>query len=105
VNDAAKARYVMCSQVAWYSFAYTWGWNVLEGAGPYLDREFKEKKGNELLSRCITELSTDILRLDSPGRVIRTTRFLWAKKFEILYKLLGKQISDEMLHKIAAQHV
>lgn len=103
LESAATARYVMCSQVAWYSFAYTWGWNVLEGAGPYLDREFKTKGSNELLSRCITELSTDILRFDSPGRILRTTRFLWDKKFEILYKFLGKPINEEMLRDVTAR--
>jgi UDP-MurNAc hydroxylase len=101
-EDAARARYVMCSQVAWYTFAHTWGWNVLEGAGPYLDRQFKEKGGNELLSRCITELSTDILRFNSLPRLVRTTRFVWGKKFEILYKFLGKPISEDMLREAAA---
>lgn len=101
-QSAAAARYVMCSQVAWYSFAYTWGWNVLEGAGPYLDRGFKHSGNNELFSRCITELSTDILRFDSPRRILRTTRFLWEKKFEILYKFFGNSINDDILRKVAA---
>lgn len=102
-ESAAKARYVMCSQVAWYSFAHTWGWNVLEGAGPYLDREFKRKGSDKLLSRCIAELSTDILRFDSPGRFLRTSRFLWGKKFEILFKFLGKTINEDMLREVAAR--
>jgi UDP-MurNAc hydroxylase len=100
-ESAGRARYVMCSQVAWYSFAFTWGWNVLEGAGPYLDREFKTKGSNELLSRCITELSTDILRFDSAERILRTVRFLWAKKFEMLYKALGKPIDENMVRELA----
>jgi UDP-MurNAc hydroxylase len=99
-ESAAQARYVMCSQVAWYSFAHTWGWNVLEGSGPYLDRQFKTKGNNELLGRCITELSTDTLRFDSPRRIMRTTRFLWGKKFEILYRILGKPISEDILRKV-----
>jgi UDP-MurNAc hydroxylase len=98
-ESAEKARYVMCSQVAWYTFAHTWGWNVVEGSGTYLDRQFKEKGENELWRRCITELSTDILRFDSPSRFFRTLGFLWGKKFEILYHFYGKQISDEMVDK------
>ena len=98
-ESASKARYVMCSQVAWYSFAHTWGWNVLEGAGPYVDREFKKKGSNQLLSRCIAELSTDILRFESVERMARTARFLWGKKFELLYRMLGKPISEDHLRQ------
>jgi hypothetical protein len=98
---AASARYVMCSQVAWYTFANTWGWNVVEGSGTYLDRSFKEEGENELWRRCITELSTDILRFDSPSRFFRTLGFLWGKKFEILYHFYGKPISDEAIRKIS----
>ena len=97
---AEAARYVMCSQVAWYTFAHTWGWNVVEGSGTYLDRRFKEEGENELWRRCITELSTDILRFDSPSRFFRTLGFLWGKKFEILYHFAGKPISDEVIRKI-----
>jgi len=100
-ESAARARYVMCSQVAWYSFAHTWGWNVLQGNGTYLDRHFKEKGDNELWTRCVNELSTDVLRFDSRGRFFRTLGFLWGKKFEILYHFLGKPISDEAIRKLA----
>jgi hypothetical protein len=91
----------MCSQVAWYAFNHTWGWNVVEGSGTYLDRQFKEKGENELWRRCITELSTDILRFDSPSRFFRTLGFLWGKKFEILYHFFGKPISDEAISKVS----
>jgi UDP-MurNAc hydroxylase len=96
-QSAEKARYAMCSQVAWYTFAHTWGWNVVEGSGTYLDRQFKEKGENELWRRCITELSTDILRFNNANRLFRTLGFLWGKKYEILYHFYGKQITDEML--------
>ena len=100
-ETAARARYVMCSQVAWYTFAHTWGWGVLEGNATFLDRQFKEKGPNELWSRCVNELSTDILRFDSPSRFLRTLSFLWGKKFEILYRFLGKPISDEAIRKLS----
>ena len=98
---AEAARYVMCSQVAWYTFAHTWGWNVVEGSGTYLDRRFREEGENELWRRCITELSTDILRFDSPSRFFRTLQFLWGKRLEILYRFAGKPISDEAIRKIS----
>ena len=99
-EEADRARYLMCSQVAWYAFAHTWGWNVLEGSGTYFDREFQEKGFDQLWRRCVMELSTDILRFDSPGRFFRTLGFLWGKKFEILYYFLGKPISDEVVSKV-----
>jgi hypothetical protein len=98
---AAQARYVMCSQVAWYTFAHTWGWNVLEGNATHLDRDFKAKGPNELWTRCVNELSTDILRFDNPRRFFRTLGFLWGKKFEILYHFLGKPITDEAVRRLA----
>lgn len=101
-ESAAQARYVMCSQVAWYTFAHTWGWNVAQGGGAYVDRQFREKGENQFWRRCITELSTDILRFDSPRRFFRTLEFLWGRKFEIFYHLFGKTISDEAINKASA---
>lgn len=100
-ESAAAARYVMCSQVAWYTFANTWGWNVLQGNATYLDRQFKKKGNDELWTRCVHELSTDVLRFDSPVRFLRTFSFLWGKKFEILYHFLGKPISDEAIKQVS----
>lgn len=100
-ESAARARYVMCSQVAWYTFAHTWGWNVLEGNATYLDRQFREKGVDQLWSRCVNELSTDVLRFDSLSRFRRTMAFLWGKKFEILYRFLGKRITDEAIQQLA----
>ncbi len=99
-EKSARARYVMCSQVAWYTFAHSWGWNVVEGGAMYLDREFNEKGEAELWRRCVTEYSTDILRFNSPKRIARTLSFIWGKKFEIFYHLTGKTISDEAVDKI-----
>jgi UDP-MurNAc hydroxylase len=100
-ETAARARYVMCSQVAWYTLAHTWGWNVLQGNATFLDRQFKEKGNADLWERCVNELSTDVLRFDSPSRFVRTLGFLWGKKFEILYRFLGKPISEEVIRAIS----
>jgi len=91
----------MCSQVAYFTFANTFGWNVLQGNATYLDRQFKEKGNDQLWTRCVNELSTDVLRFDSPSRFFRTLAFLWGKKFEILYRFLGKPISDESIRRLA----
>jgi hypothetical protein len=104
-EGAAKARYVMCSQVAWYTFAFTWGWNVLQGTGTYLDREFKEKGEDVLWRWCVTDFSTDILTFDSPPRLLRTLGFIWGKKFGLMYHLFSKPVSEEaVLRASVRQH-
>jgi UDP-MurNAc hydroxylase len=100
-ETASRARYVMCSQVAWYTFAHSWGWNVVEGGAIYLDRDFKEKGGAELWRRCVNEYSTDILRFNTPSRILRTFSFLWGKKYEIFHHFLGKPITDEAVEQIS----
>jgi hypothetical protein len=100
-ETATRARYVMCSQVAWYTFAHSWGWNVVEGGAIYLDRDFKEKGGAELWRRGVNEYSTDILRFNTPSRILRTLSFIWGKKYEILYHLLGKPITDQAIEEIS----
>jgi len=100
-KTAERARYVMCSQVAWYTFAHSWGWNVVEGGAIYLDRDFQEKGGAELWRRCVNEYSTDVLRFDSPSRIRRTLAFLWGKKYEIFYHFTGRAVDDEALSEIS----
>jgi UDP-MurNAc hydroxylase len=100
-ESAARARYVMCSQVAWYAFAHTWGWNVLQGTGTFIDRQFKEEGEDVLWRWCVTEFSTDILAFNSPRRFFRTLGFLWGKKFELFYHLFGKRVSDEAVRKVS----
>jgi hypothetical protein len=102
-DDSERARYVMCSQVAWYTFAHTWGWSVAEGVGIFKDRQFKEKGQNQLWRRCVTELSTDILRFNSPQRVLRTLEFLWGKKSEMFYHLFGREINDAAVKRALAK--
>jgi hypothetical protein len=74
---------------------------VLQGNATFLDRQFKEKGTDALWERCVNELSTDVLRFDSPSRFFRTLGFLWGKKFEILYHFLGKPISDEAIKELS----
>ncbi len=99
-ESAARSRYVMCSQIAWYTFGHSWGWNVVEGGAMYLDRDFNQKGEAELWRRCVTEYSTDILRFNSLERSLRTLSFVWAKKYEVLYHFTGKPISDKAVEKI-----
>jgi hypothetical protein len=55
-ENAVSARYTMCSQVLWYTFAHTWGWGTTAVSGMYLDREFKNKSEDKLLNRAINAL-------------------------------------------------
>jgi hypothetical protein len=91
-DSTAQARYVMCSQVAWYTFAHTWGWNVLQGNAAYLDRQFKEKGDDEPWGRCVNELSTDVLRFDSPSRFFRRLGFLWVRNLKSLTIFLASPL-------------
>lgn len=79
-QEIATARYVMCSQVAWYAFAYTWGWGALEVSGMYLDRDYKV---SNRLAFYLNLLATECARFDSPHQAVRTLEFLWAKREEL----------------------
>jgi hypothetical protein len=92
VQDATEdrrdaARYMMCSQVAWYAFAYSWGWGAMEVSGMYFDRRFKES--NPLVFY-LNILSTEFLNFGSVGQAGRTVEFLWAKRRELCYRMLGR---------------
>lgn len=94
VQDATEdtrnvARYVMCSQVAWYAFAYSWGWGAMEVSGMYFDRDFKEANP---LAFYLNILSTEFLNFASVRQAERTVEFLWAKRRELRYRLWGRII-------------
>lgn len=85
-ESAARARYMMCSQVAWYTFNHTWGWGTLEVSGMFLDREFETRGPNKRFSFYINALSTDFLNFSNAARAWRTLGFFWQKKLELLYR-------------------
>jgi hypothetical protein len=78
------ARYMMCSQVAWYAFAYSWGWGAMEVSGMYFDRRFKEP--NPLVFY-LNILSTEFVNFSSVPQAGRTVEFLWAKRRELCYRM------------------
>jgi UDP-MurNAc hydroxylase len=80
-----NARYVMCSQVAWYAFAYNWGWGAMEVSGMYMDRQFSAK-GENKLAFYLNLLSTEFLDFRGLSQALRTLRFLWCKRKEIVYR-------------------
>ena len=84
----------MCSQVASYTFANTWGWGTLLVSGMFQDRQFKEKGGQDLFKRSVNALSTDLLGFDSAVRAARTVEFFWSKKYELLYRFVGPSSSQ-----------
>jgi hypothetical protein len=81
------ARYVMCSQVAWYAFAYSWGWGAMEVSGMYFDRRFKEPNS---LVFYLNILSTEFLNFGSVRQAGRTVEFLWAKRHELCYRMWAR---------------
>jgi UDP-MurNAc hydroxylase len=88
IENAARARYSMCSQVAWYTFANTWGWGTLAVSGMFQDRQFDENRGPDLFERSVNALSTDLFGFRSTARAARMIEFFWSKRFELLYRFL-----------------
>jgi UDP-MurNAc hydroxylase len=86
---AAHARYVMCSQVCWYTFANTWGWGTLVVSGMFQDRQFKVKGEQDFFKRSVNALSTDLFGFRNVTRTARTFGFFWGKRYELLYRFLG----------------
>lgn len=82
------ARYVMCSQVAWFTFAFPWGGNTTQISGMYLDREFLEKGWNSLF-RIQNALSTEVFRFAGIQASLRTLNFWWRKKGEMFFRFTG----------------
>jgi hypothetical protein len=100
----------MCSQVAWYAFAYSWGWGAMEVSGMYFDRRFKEPNP---LAFYLNILSTEFLSFGSVRQAERTVAFLWAKRRELGYRVWGRLIrrkeseiaaADQQRASIAASH-
>jgi UDP-MurNAc hydroxylase len=92
VQDATKeardsARYIMCSQVAWYAFAYSWGWGAMDVSGMYHDRRFKEPNR---LAFYLNILATEFVGFGSMRQTIRTLQFFWVKRRELAYRVWDK---------------
>jgi UDP-MurNAc hydroxylase len=91
-HDAA--RYIMCSQVAWYAFAYSWGWGAMEVSGMYFDRRFRERNW---LAFYLNILATEFLNFSSTHQTLRTLEFLWGKRHELSYRIWGELSSPKSL--------
>jgi UDP-MurNAc hydroxylase len=91
-NDPARnqsARFVMCSQVAWFTFAFSFGGNTTLVSGMFLDREFATKGWHPFFS-VQTVLSTEIHRRGDLQATLRTANFWWRKKGELFYRRMGR---------------
>lgn len=86
-DTVASARYVMCSQVAWYAFAYSWGWGALEVSGMYLDRDYKTPNR---LAFYLNLLATECVRFDNARQALRTMDFFWEKRHELESRIRHK---------------
>ncbi len=87
-NFEAQARFVMCSQVAWYMFAHSWGGSTLEVSGMYLDRLYSSQ-GRTKFFFYQNLLSTEVMDFRNAKGAWRTFVFFWRKKWELGYRLLG----------------
>lgn len=89
IHNATKAtsdaaRFVMCSQMAWYVFSYSWGWGAMENCAMFFDRRLEEPHP---LRFYLNILATGCLSFSSPREAARTIEFLWAKRHELPYRL------------------
>jgi UDP-MurNAc hydroxylase len=85
---AQRARYVMCSQVAWYTFAFPWGPATTQVGGMFLDRRYAVQGPNRFF-RVQNAIATEILRAGDRRQALRSMRFWWGKKGELLYRVTG----------------
>ena len=92
VQNATKAtrdaaRFVMCSQMAWFVFAYSWGWGAMENSGMFFDRRFRDPNP---LAFYLNILATGCINFGSMHHSARTVEFLWAKRHELPYRVWGE---------------
>lgn len=90
-GTAADARYAMCSQAAWYTFAFTWGGGALEVSGMYRDRDFA--KGMHPFFAAQNRISTGFLDFSGVRQALQTASFLYAKRGEI-FNRFRRRIPD-----------
>jgi len=73
-----KSRFVMCSQVAWYLFAFNWGGGTLQVSGMYLDR-FYSTRGHHSFFLYQNLLCTEVLEFGNAKKAWQTCKFFWKK--------------------------
>lgn len=87
------ARFVLCSQMAWYAFSYLWGWDAMEVSGMYLDQRWQEPCR---LAFYLNAVNSDFLNFRSARQSMRTLAFLWAKRHELGARILQKVARDKL---------
>lgn len=100
-QHSKPVRYVMCSQVAWFTFAFSFGPDTLQISGMYRDREYGKPGKNEV-NRYFwlqNKLSPEVIHLTDMKAALRTIHFWWRKKAEIILQytgtLKGQRMYDE----------
>lgn len=79
-------RFVMSSQVCWYTFKYSWGTGTLTVSGMYLDRELDKPDPKYFFFQNL--ISTAYISFRTPAKAARTLLFFWRKKWELFYRWL-----------------
>lgn len=86
---AERARYVMCSQVAWYTFAHPWGGDTTEISGMYRDRRFRQR-GQHPFFVVQAAISSESFKVPTVEGLRRVIRFWWRKRGEKFYEWGGR---------------
>ncbi len=87
MNAAEPTRYVMCAQVAWYTFNFSWGANALLVSGMYLDHNLEARQSRYFSLQNL--LSTRFINFGSMAEGRASLKFLWRKKWEVFYRFFG----------------
>lgn len=88
-ETAATARYVMCSQVVWFTFQFSYGGGSTVVSGMYLDRDFLKRGWNPFFGMQ-TQISTEIYERKGWQGTMRTAGFWWSKKGELWWRRNGR---------------
>jgi UDP-MurNAc hydroxylase len=94
--SAAAARYVMCSQVAWFFFAFPWGVDTVWISGMFRDRQFATHGEHPLfrLARRVPREArlASALKFRSVAQWRRALQYWrWEKFFRVMGKLHASQ--------------
>ncbi len=83
-TEQSNTRFSMCSQVCWYTFNFEWGTGALAISGMFKDNESPAPRPKFFFYQNM--LSTSFISWSSLPQMLRTTQFLWRKKWEIFYR-------------------
>ncbi len=85
-EDKTLCRYTMCSQAIKYFFDYSWGANTIMISGMFKDNQIGTKHHSVFF--WLNLMNTEFINFSSVKNSLATLKFVYTKRFEILYKYL-----------------